>query len=141
MNHRLLAASTLFLLAMAAAGPAFGSDLERRLESRWRGAWVVTAVDTYSDCSGTHTNNDVSGTLVNSRGRFRFRPGEQPRSRMVRFRSLGCYPYSAAISSEAASIAEIVEEMRDTRVSERAGRLIDQDQEASMEKKKREGYF
>jgi sulfate adenylyltransferase subunit 2 len=73
--------------------------------------------------------------------RFRFRSDEQPVSRRVRFRSLGCYPYSAAIPSEAASIAEIVKEMRDTRVSERAGRLIDQDQEASMEKKKREGYF
>ena len=76
MRRRLLAASTLFLLPMAAHGPALASDLERKLESRWRGAWVITAVDTYSDCSGTHTNNNVSGTLVNSRGRLRFRPGE-----------------------------------------------------------------
>ena len=76
MIRRLLAASTLVLLPMAASAPAFASDLERRLESRWRGAWVITAVDTYSDCSGTHTNNNVSGTLVNSRGRLRFRPGE-----------------------------------------------------------------
>jgi len=76
MRRRLLAASTLVLLPMAASVPAFASELERKLESRWRGAWVITAVDTYSDCSGTHTNNNVSGTLVNSRGRLRFRPGE-----------------------------------------------------------------
>ncbi len=73
--------------------------------------------------------------------RFRFEPGERPTERLVRFRSLGCYPLSAAIPSEAASIGDIVREMHTTRISERAGRLIDQDQEASMEKKKREGYF
>jgi len=73
--------------------------------------------------------------------RFRFRPGEQPVDRLVRFRSLGCYPYSSAVTSPAATIAEIVAEMHTTRESERAGRLIDQDQESSMERKKREGYF
>jgi sulfate adenylyltransferase subunit 2 len=73
--------------------------------------------------------------------RMRFREGEQPVPRMVRFRSLGCYPLSAAVLSDAATLEDIVAEMRTTRVSERAGRLIDQDQEASMEKKKREGYF
>ena len=73
--------------------------------------------------------------------RMRFEPGEQPEMKLVRFRSLGCYPLSAAIESDAASIEDIVTEMRTTRISERAGRLIDQDQDASMEKKKREGYF
>jgi sulfate adenylyltransferase subunit 2 len=73
--------------------------------------------------------------------RMRFLPGESPVPRLVRFRSLGCYPLSAAVESEAASIDEIVEEMRVTRVSERSGRLIDQEQGASMERKKREGYF
>ena len=73
--------------------------------------------------------------------RMRFRDGEQPVTRLVRFRSLGCYPLSAAVDSTAATLEDIVLEMRTTRVSERAGRLIDQDQEASMEKKKREGYF
>jgi sulfate adenylyltransferase subunit 2 len=73
--------------------------------------------------------------------RMRFNPGEQPADRLVRFRSLGCYPLSAAVDSPAATLDEIVEEMRTTRVSERAGRLIDQDQDASMEAKKREGYF
>ena len=73
--------------------------------------------------------------------RMRFLPGEQPEMRLVRFRSLGCYPLSAAVESPAASIPDIVAEMRTTRISERAGRLIDQDQDASMERKKREGYF
>ena len=73
--------------------------------------------------------------------RMRLRSGERPRLRMVRFRSLGCYPLSAAVESDAATIEDIVAEMRETRVSERAGRLIDFDQDSSMEKKKREGYF
>ena len=73
--------------------------------------------------------------------RMRFEPGEQPVNRLVRFRSLGCYPLSAAVDSPAATLEEIVQDMRTTRVSERAGRLIDQDQDASMEAKKREGYF
>jgi sulfate adenylyltransferase subunit 2 len=73
--------------------------------------------------------------------RMRFQPGEVPEHRLVRFRSLGCYPLSAAVPSPAATIDEIVEEMRTTRQSERAGRLIDFDTDASMEKKKREGYF
>jgi sulfate adenylyltransferase subunit 2 len=73
--------------------------------------------------------------------RMPFYPGEKPVDRLVRFRSLGCYPLSAAVESPAATVEEIVAEMRTTRVSERAGRVIDQDQDASMEKKKREGYF
>jgi sulfate adenylyltransferase subunit 2 len=73
--------------------------------------------------------------------RMRFREDERPVTRLVRFRSLGCYPLSAAVDSAATNLEDIVLEMRTTRVSERAGRLIDQDQDASMEKKKREGYF
>ena len=73
--------------------------------------------------------------------RMRFRPGEVPVRRMVRFRSLGCYPLSAAVLSGAANMEELLAEMRTTRQSERAGRLIDFDTDASMEKKKREGYF
>ncbi len=73
--------------------------------------------------------------------RMRFEPGETPVDRLVRFRSLGCYPLSAAVDSAASNLDEIVQEMHTTRVSERAGRLIDQDEAASMEKKKREGYF
>ena len=73
--------------------------------------------------------------------RMRFQPGESPVDRMLRFRSLGCYPLSAAVYSDAATLDDIVNEMRTTRVSERAGRLIDKDQDSSMEMKKREGYF
>jgi sulfate adenylyltransferase subunit 2 len=68
-------------------------------------------------------------------------PGEVEEVRMVRFRSLGCYPLSAAIESSATTLDDIVEEMLATRTSERSGRLIDNDQAASMERKKREGYF
>jgi sulfate adenylyltransferase subunit 2 len=68
-------------------------------------------------------------------------PGEKEETRMVRFRSLGCYPLSAAIESDATTLDDIIEEMLLTRTSERSGRLIDSDEAASMEKKKREGYF
>jgi sulfate adenylyltransferase subunit 2 len=73
--------------------------------------------------------------------RMRFEPGEKPIDRMVRFRSLGCYPLSAAVESDATNLSELLTEMADTRMSERAGRLIDQDEGSSMERKKREGYF
>jgi sulfate adenylyltransferase subunit 2 len=73
--------------------------------------------------------------------RMRFQPGEEPVDRMVRFRSLGCYPLSAAVYSEATDMNSLLAEMRTTRDSERAGRLIDQEQDSSMERKKREGYF
>jgi sulfate adenylyltransferase subunit 2 len=68
-------------------------------------------------------------------------PGEVEQVRTVRFRSLGCYPLSAAIESQAATLDDIIEEMLIARTSERSGRLIDSDEAASMEKKKREGYF
>ena len=61
--------------------------------------------------------------------------------KMVRFRSLGCYPVTAAIESEATTLPEIIEETLLTRKSERENRVIDYDQEGSMEQKKREGYF
>jgi len=68
--------------------------------------------------------------------------GEQPVSRTVRFRTLGCYPLSGAVESEAATVEEIVAEMLLTKTSERQGRAIDRDAgSASMEKKKQEGYF
>ena len=68
-------------------------------------------------------------------------PGEVEETRMVRFRSLGCYPLSAAIESTATTLDGIIQEMIASRTSERSGRLIDSDEAASMEKKKREGYF
>jgi sulfate adenylyltransferase subunit 2 len=68
-------------------------------------------------------------------------PGEAPEMMMVRFRSLGCYPLSAAVPSEAQTLEAVVAEVRASRISERAGRLIDADETSSMERKKREGYF
>ena len=68
-------------------------------------------------------------------------PGETEEIRSVRFRSLGDYPLSAAVESDAATLDDIIGEMRASRSSEREGRLIDVDESASMEKKKREGYF
>jgi len=73
--------------------------------------------------------------------RMPLEPGEIEEKRWVRFRSLGCYPLSAAVESRAASLDDIIDEMKLSRTSERQGRLIDVDESASMEKKKREGYF
>ena len=73
--------------------------------------------------------------------RLPLEPGERPEMRRVRFRTLGCYPLTGAIESTAATPAAIVAELRDTSRSERHGRLIDSDEEAAMERKKREGYF
>ena len=68
-------------------------------------------------------------------------PGEKPRMLRVRFRTLGCYPLTGAIESDAETLDDIIAEMRLATTSERQGRLIDTDESASMEKKKREGYF
>ena len=73
--------------------------------------------------------------------RFRLNPGEKPEMRSVRFRTLGCYPLTGAVESEAATLTEVIQEMLLTTTSERQGRAIDHDQAASMEKKKQEGYF
>ena len=73
--------------------------------------------------------------------RLTLRPGERVEQRRVRFRTLGCYPLTAAMDSEAATVAEIIRELDGGTMSERAGRLIDHDQPAAMEMKKREGYF
>ncbi len=73
--------------------------------------------------------------------RFVLEAGERPQLRKVRFRTLGCYPLSAAVESEADTLEAVVAEIFGARTSEREGRLIDSDQPASMEKKKQEGYF
>ena len=73
--------------------------------------------------------------------RFRLHPGEVPVMRSVRFRTLGCYPLSGAVESEAADLPALLAEMRGVTTSERQGRAIDRDRGASMEQKKREGYF
>ena len=73
--------------------------------------------------------------------RLTLRPGEQVTNRRVRFRTLGCYPLTGAIESDAVTIDEVIEELRRSRFSERQGRIIDNDPGQSMERKKREGYF
>ncbi|KQM91843.1 sulfate adenylyltransferase [Sphingomonas sp. Leaf226] len=73
--------------------------------------------------------------------RFRFRDGEVAVDRSIRFRTLGCYPLTGAVESGAATLPDVIQEMLLTTTSERQGRAIDHDQAASMEKKKREGYF
>ena len=84
------------------------------------------------------------GTLImvdDERMRMRLRPGEEPMMKRVRFRTLGCYPLTGAIESEATTLPEIIEEMLLATNSERQGRMIDHDETGSMEQKKREGYF
>ena len=73
--------------------------------------------------------------------RMRLEPGEEPEMKMVRFRTLGCYPLTGGIESDATTLEAVIGEMIQTKYSERQGRLIDNDEEASMEKKKQEGYF
>ena len=73
--------------------------------------------------------------------RMPLEPGEQPELRKVRFRTLGCYPLTGAIESDADTVPKIIEEMLRSRDSERQGRVIDHDEGGSMEQKKREGYF
>jgi len=83
-----------------------------------------------------------SGTLIMADDdRLPLAPGETPRMTRVRFRTLGCYPLTGAIRSDAATLDSIIAEMRRSRSSERQGRVIDHDEAGSMEKKKREGYF
>jgi sulfate adenylyltransferase subunit 2 len=85
-------------------------------------------------------NRDGTLIMVDDH-RMRLKRGEKPEEKLVRFRTLGCYPLTGAIESDADTIEAIVAEMFTARTSERQGRLIDSDENASMEKKKREGYF
>jgi sulfate adenylyltransferase subunit 2 len=82
------------------------------------------------------------GTLIMvDDDRMPMAPGETPEMKMVRFRTLGCYPLTGAVESDATTLPEIIQEMLLTKTSERQGRVIDHDSSASMEQKKREGYF
>jgi sulfate adenylyltransferase subunit 2 len=73
--------------------------------------------------------------------RYPLRDGEVPEMRKIRFRTLGCYPLTAGVESSATTMEEVVKEVTELKLSERATRLIDGDKEDSMEKKKTEGYF
>lgn len=85
-------------------------------------------------------NRDGSMIMVDDE-RMPLNPGETPEMKMVRFRTLGCYPLTGAVESTATTLPEIIQEMLLTRTSERQGRVIDHDQAGSMEEKKRQGYF
>ena len=83
-----------------------------------------------------------NGTLIMvDDERMRLEEGETPEMKMVRFRTLGCYPFTGAVESEATTLPEVIQEMLLATTSERQGRVIDFDEEGSMEQKKREGYF
>lgn len=85
---------------------------------------------------------DRDGTMIMvDDDRMELHPGEVPETKMVRFRTLGCYPLTGAVESTATDVTGIIEEMLRSRTSERSGRVIDRDQAASMEKKKQEGYY
>ena len=90
---------------------------------------------------GLASGGRLTNLILVDDDRLPLQPGEKPQKRMVRFRTLGCYPLTGAIESEADTIEKIVEEMMVVTKSERTTRVIDFDQEGSMEQKKREGYF
>ncbi|MCA9676490.1 MAG: sulfate adenylyltransferase subunit CysD [Myxococcales bacterium] len=108
----------------------------------WQYVWLedIPIVPLYFAAPRPVVERDGALIMVDD-DRMRLRPGEVPRTEVVRFRTLGCYPLSGAIRSEATTLPAIIQEMLLARHSERQGRLIDHDEEGSMEVKKREGYF
>lgn len=100
----------------------------------------IPVVDLYFAAERPVVRRDGALIVVDDE-RMRLNPGETPELKSVRFRTLGCYPLSGAVESEAATLDAVIAEMRASRMSERQGRLIDRDQAGSMEKKKQEGYF
>ena len=108
----------------------------------WQYIWLedIPIVPLYFAAPRPVVERDGTLIMVDD-DRIRLAPGEQPRDEVVRFRTLGCYPLSGAIRSNATTLPEIIREMLLATHSERQGRLIDHDEEGSMEVKKREGYF
>ncbi len=108
----------------------------------WQYIWLeeIPIVPLYYAAPRPVVDRDGQWIMVDD-DRFRFRDGEEPVTRTVRFRTLGCYPLSAAVESEADTLPQIIQEMLLATRSEREGRLIDHDQAGSMEEKKKEGYF
>ena len=108
----------------------------------WQYIWLeeIPIVPLYFSAERPVVERDGTLIMVDD-DRFRFEPGEEPRVRSVRFRTLGCYPLSGAVESTADTLPQIIQEMLLATRSEREGRVIDYDQSGSMEEKKREGYF
>ncbi len=100
----------------------------------------IPIVPLYFSARRPVVNRDGALIMVDD-DRMPLHPGERPEMRSVRFRTLGCYPLTGAVESEATTLPEIIQEMLLTKSSERQGRVIDHDAAASMEKKKQEGYF
>jgi len=100
----------------------------------------IPIVPLYFSARRPVVNRDGALIMVDDE-RMPLQPGERPEMRSVRFRTLGCYPLTGAVESEATSLPQIIQEMLLTKSSERQGRVIDHDTGASMEKKKQEGYF
>ncbi|WP_312782838.1 sulfate adenylyltransferase subunit CysD [Brevundimonas sp.] len=100
----------------------------------------IPVVDLYFAAERPVVRRDGALIVVDDE-RMRLNPGEAPEMMSVRFRTLGCYPLSGAVESQASTLDAVIAEMRASRSSERQGRLIDRDQAGSMEKKKLEGYF
>lgn len=100
----------------------------------------IPIVPLYFSASRPVVERDGTLIMVDDE-RMPLKPGEKPQMRNVRFRTLGCYPLTGAIESNATTLPEIIQEMLLATTSERQGRLIDHDQAGSMEKKKKEGYF
>ncbi len=108
----------------------------------WQYIWLedVPLVPLYFAALRPTVERDGTLIMVDD-DRFRFEPGEEPVDRMIRFRTLGCYPLSGAVESTATTLPQIIQEMLLATRSEREGRVIDHDQAGSMEEKKKEGYF
>jgi sulfate adenylyltransferase subunit 2 len=108
----------------------------------WQYIWLqdIPIVPLYYSAPRPVVERDGVVIMVDD-DRFRYRPGERPETRWIRFRTLGCYPLSGAVESRATTLPEIIQEMLLATRSEREGRVIDHDQSGSMEEKKREGYF
>jgi sulfate adenylyltransferase subunit 2 len=108
----------------------------------WQYIWLeqIPIVPLYLAAERPVVERDGALIMVDDE-RMPLLPGEQPQMRKVRFRTLGCYPLTGAVESEADTLPAIIQEMLLTRTSERQGRVIDHDAAASMERKKQEGYF
>ena len=108
----------------------------------WQYIWLeeIPLVPLYYSALRPTVERDGTLIMIDD-DRFRFEPGEEPVDRMIRFRTLGCYPLSGAVESTATTLPQIIQEMLLATRSEREGRVIDHDQAGSMEEKKKEGYF
>jgi sulfate adenylyltransferase subunit 2 len=108
----------------------------------WQYIWLedIDIVPLYYAAPRPVVERDGTLIMVDD-SRFVLEPGEQPQQRWIRFRTLGCYPLSGAVESQATTLPQIIREMLLATRSEREGRVIDHDQSGSMEAKKREGYF